>query len=276
MVDDGASLDGRCQTHQVRLLGAHGYSKTLFINLIQHFGLETDVAKHLADAYGDRAWTVAALSAATHRRWPVRGERLTPMYPFTDGEVRYGVRHEYAQTAVDVLARRTRLAFLNAQACLEALPRVIDLMAAELGWDRARQDAEWRDTLAFLASMGLPKSRLGLSRQDVESGKAGQFLDDEEYRMYSRHGMSGSPACEEFLISFCCSTCIMCVCIYARVCYASRYLFSFPSFLLSSPLLPFPVWHLQFSISLFWSIFIHKSDLSLSLSPLSLHLSYYY
>lgn len=186
MVDDGASLDGSCQTHQVRLVGAHGYSKTLFINLIQHFGLETDVARHLIDAYGDRAWTVAALCGPTSQRWPVRGLRISPLYPFVDGEVRYGVRHEYAETAVDVLARRTRLAFLNAQACLEALPRVIDLMADELGWDQARQEAEWRDSVAFLASMGLPKSRLDLSRKDVERGRAGEF-DEEEYRLYSRH-----------------------------------------------------------------------------------------
>jgi glycerol-3-phosphate dehydrogenase len=146
LIDDGAVLDGSCQTHQVKLVGAHGYSKTLFINLIQHFGLETDVAKHLTESYGDRAWTVAALSGPTEKRWPVRGERISPLYPFVDGEVRYAVRHEYAQTAVDVIARRTRLAFLNAQAALEALPKVIDIMAAELKWDSKRKDVEWRES----------------------------------------------------------------------------------------------------------------------------------
>jgi len=146
LIDDGAVLDGSCQTHQVKLVGAHGYSKTLFINLIQHFGLETDVAKHLTESYGDRAWTVAALSGPTEKRWPVRGERISPLYPFVDGEVRYAVRHEYAQTAVDVIARRTRLAFLNAQAALEALPKVIDIMAAELKWDSKRKDLEWRES----------------------------------------------------------------------------------------------------------------------------------
>jgi len=145
MVNDGARLDGSCQTHQVKLVGAHGFSKTLFINLIQHFGVETDIAKHLTESYGDRAWTVAALSSPTEKRFPVRGERISPLYPFVDGEVRYAVRHEYAQTAVDVLARRTRLAFLNAQAALEALPKVIDIMSKELNWDSKRKDVEWRD-----------------------------------------------------------------------------------------------------------------------------------
>lgn len=186
MIDDAATLDGSCQTHQVRLIGAHGYSKTLFINLIQHFGLETDVARHLTESYGDRAWTVAALSGPTHRRFPVRGLRISALYPFVDGEVRYAVRHESAQTAVDVLARRTRLAFLNAQAALDALPTVIDLMADELGWDKHRRDLEWRASVLFLASMGLPKSKLDVTRADVESGRAARF-DEHERKSYSRH-----------------------------------------------------------------------------------------
>ncbi|KMQ41198.1 glycerol-3-phosphate dehydrogenase [Trichophyton rubrum] len=168
---DNAVLDGTCQTHRVRLMGAHGYSKTLFINLIQHFGLATDVAKHLTQSYGDRAWEVAALSNPTDMRFPLRGVRLSPLYPFIDGEVRYAVRREYAQTAVDVLARRTRLAFLNAQAALETLPVVIDLMAEELKWDAKRKQTEWDDSVRFLMSMGLDKRRLGISRKDVEAGK---------------------------------------------------------------------------------------------------------
>ncbi|KAI4172254.1 MAG: hypothetical protein LQ343_003689 [Gyalolechia ehrenbergii] len=186
MIDDAAPLNGACQTHQVRLIGAHGFSNTLFINLIQHFGLESIVAKHLTESYGDRAWTVAALSAPTEQRYPVRGLKISALYPFIDGEVRYAVRHEYAQTAVDVLARRTRLAFLNAQAALEALPTVIDLMREELNWDRRRQEKEWRDTVQFLASMGLAKSKLGVTRRDVENGKAGEY-DEHERKLYSRH-----------------------------------------------------------------------------------------
>ncbi|SPO05782.1 related to glycerol-3-phosphate dehydrogenase precursor [Cephalotrichum gorgonifer] len=185
-VDDGAILDGTCQTHHVRLIGAHGFSKTLFIPLIQHFGVETDVARHLTESYGDRAWAVAALCQPTEKRFPARGERISQLYPFVDGEVRYAVRHEYAQTAVDVLARRTRLAFLNAQAALEALPRVIDIMAQELKWDKARQDLEWTESVAFLESMGLPQPMLSSTRKQVEQGKL-DFTSSREWSMYSRH-----------------------------------------------------------------------------------------
>ncbi|KAF2127295.1 DAO-domain-containing protein [Dothidotthia symphoricarpi CBS 119687] len=185
-VKDEAPLDGACQTHRVRLVGAHGYSKTLFINLIQHYGLETDVAKYLCQAYGDRAWTVAALSSPTEQRFPVRGNRISQLYPFIDGEVRYCVRHEYAQTATDVIARRMRLAFLNAQAALEALPKVIDIMSEELKWDAKRKEVEWKNSVHFLGSMGLPKNKLKLTRKDVESGHVGKY-EDEEYHLYARH-----------------------------------------------------------------------------------------
>lgn len=144
----------------------------------------------LSTNYGDRAWTVAALCAPTETRYPVRGTRISALYPFVDGEIRYAVRHEYAQTAVDVLARRTRLAFLNAQAALEALPKVIDTMAEELHWNSTRKAKEWEDGVQFLGSMGLPKNKLSLTRKDVEAGRVGKY-EDEEYGMYARHDKPG-------------------------------------------------------------------------------------
>lgn len=37
-------------------------------------------------------------------------------------------------TAIDMIARRVRLAFLNVQAAQEALPDIVNIMAEELGW----------------------------------------------------------------------------------------------------------------------------------------------
>ena len=48
------------------------------------------------------------------------------------------MKREYAATAVDILARRLRLSFLNVQAAEEALPRVIEIMSQELGWTEVR------------------------------------------------------------------------------------------------------------------------------------------
>ncbi len=56
----------------------------------------------------------------------------------------WGVREEMARTAMDVLARRTRLAFIDGRAAREALPRTIELMAKELGWTKTRCAEEER------------------------------------------------------------------------------------------------------------------------------------
>lgn len=146
---------GPCVTTKTLLIGSHHWSQNMFIKLIQHFGLETEVAKHLAESYGDKAWTVASLASETGIRWPLFGKKLAPGYPYIEAEVKYACRREYACTAVDVLARRTRLSYLNARAALESLPRVIEIMSTELGWDENRKKLESEQARVFLLSMGL-------------------------------------------------------------------------------------------------------------------------
>ncbi len=73
-----------------------------------------------------------------------------------EAEVYYALRHEYALSAIDILARRMRLSFLNARAALDALPRVIDIMSSELNWSRNERKKQIRDAVEFLVgSMGL-------------------------------------------------------------------------------------------------------------------------
>ncbi|KAI0715670.1 DAO-domain-containing protein [Cerioporus squamosus] len=145
-----------CVTERLRLVGSDGWSRNMFIGLVQRYGLETEVAKHLSDNYGDCAWTVLSYAQPTGKAWPLHGVRLAPGYPFIEAEVRYAVRHEYAETAIDVIARRCRLSFLNAQAALDALPRVVEIMGEELHWSSARAKEEIAKATAFLGSMGLP------------------------------------------------------------------------------------------------------------------------
>lgn len=60
------------------------------------------------------------------------------VYSFNNFEVRYAIK-EYAMTAVDVIARRLRLAFLNTYAAHETLEKVVDIMAKELQWSNAER-----------------------------------------------------------------------------------------------------------------------------------------
>lgn len=110
--------------------------------------------------YGDRSFMVVEMDskgvsdASKGKRLPEYA-RIVPDYPFLEAEVRFAVRHEYAQTAIDVLARRTRLAFLNSKAALESIPKVVSIMASEAGWSSDRQTQETLNTTKFLKSMGL-------------------------------------------------------------------------------------------------------------------------
>lgn len=124
------------------------------VTLRETYGMDKDVARHLARNYGTRALQIGLL-AQTH---PEFAERLSKKYPFIDAEVIFGVEQEFAQTAVDILARRTRIAYLDAEAAEEVLPRVIDLMAPRLGWSRTRKAEEVAAAKAFLKTMAAPNS----------------------------------------------------------------------------------------------------------------------
>ena len=62
--------------------------------------------------------------------------------PYTEAEVRWAVRCEQARTVEDILARRLRALLLNARASAQMAPRVAQIVAEELGYDAAWQQAQ--------------------------------------------------------------------------------------------------------------------------------------
>ena len=83
----GLTPERKCQTVGLLLEGAHGWNPTMFIRLVQDYGLDTQVATNLANSYGDRAYAVAKLATLTGKRWPVVGNRLHPELPYIEAEV---------------------------------------------------------------------------------------------------------------------------------------------------------------------------------------------
>ncbi|KAF5194182.1 Glycerol-3-phosphate dehydrogenase protein, partial [Thalictrum thalictroides] len=78
------------------------------------------------------------------------GKRLVHGYPYLEAEVAYCARNEYCETAIDFIARRTRLAFLDVRAATQALPRVIEILAVEHKWDTERKEQEHTKAEVFL------------------------------------------------------------------------------------------------------------------------------
>lgn len=95
------------------------------------------------------------IAAVSHPHPPCFNRRLSPQFPYLECEVRYAVR-EMARTAIDVLARRTRLAFLDNEAARSALPAVVRILGDELNWDFARRQRELAEAEAFLSTMQVP------------------------------------------------------------------------------------------------------------------------
>lgn len=119
-------------TEYLPLVGAQGWEAS-GTGVWHEQGFDLEVARHLHTAYGARADKVVAIARAH-----AEGDRLAEGHPYLLAEVRYAVRYEFAARVVDVLARRTRLAMLDAAAARAAAPRVARIMAEELGWDAQR------------------------------------------------------------------------------------------------------------------------------------------
>ncbi|GIW25532.1 MAG: glycerol-3-phosphate dehydrogenase [Meiothermus sp.] len=126
---------GPSRTAQIPLLGGQGFEPD-GAKKLEQMGFPSDVAQHLHHAYGARAKEVAQIATEGY------GNRLAVEWPYLEAEVIYATRYEMAQAPLDVLARRTRLAFLDTLAALASVPRVAELMGRELGWDAKRVELQ--------------------------------------------------------------------------------------------------------------------------------------
>lgn len=124
-VIEAAGLTPRngCRTATLPLAGANGYHADLADELAARHRLPADVADHLAHAYGILANELLAAMP------PDGARRLAADHPYIEAEVAWARDREMAVTAEDVLARRMRLAFLDAAATDAARPRVEALLA---------------------------------------------------------------------------------------------------------------------------------------------------
>jgi glycerol-3-phosphate dehydrogenase len=93
-------------------LNIHGYKKNMdYADALNMYGSDAEKIKQLINDQ------------------PALQEKINEALPYTKAEVVWAVQHEMAITVEDVLARRTRALFLDANAAIEAAPLVASLMA---------------------------------------------------------------------------------------------------------------------------------------------------
>jgi glycerol-3-phosphate dehydrogenase len=105
----------------------HGHTKEKSIDYLGVYGVDREQIKFLQNE---------------NSQW---NEVLHPKYPYTQAEVIFACRNEMAMKVEDVLARRIRILFLDAQASLDMAPVVAELMARELGKDEAWIEKQLKD-----------------------------------------------------------------------------------------------------------------------------------
>ncbi|KAJ3679895.1 hypothetical protein LUZ60_016173 [Juncus effusus] len=155
-----------CVTDHLQIIGAYGWDPAAFTVLAQNYVrmkqtkgkvipgfMDSQVSKHLSHAYGSLAEQVASIAQNENL-----GKRLAHGYPFLEAEVAYCARNEYCESAVDFIARRCRIAFLDTDAAARALPRIIEILSSELKWDKARKKFEMQKAKEFLETFKSSKN----------------------------------------------------------------------------------------------------------------------
>lgn len=84
------------------------------------------------DVYGSDRTLIEQLMTEN----PELSEKIIPNFPYTAAEIVWAARNEMAETVEDVLSRRLRILFIDAQAAKDMAPRVASLLAKELQADK--------------------------------------------------------------------------------------------------------------------------------------------
>lgn len=134
-----------CQTRSLPLVGAGRFQQCQGADLARNHSpqIDTEIASHLSQSYGDRANLV--LLAKDHIR------RLTPNHPVIEAEVLYCIENEFCETVDDFIERRCHIAYLDAKAASDVIPKVADLMGKKLGWSHQRKAKEIKNAQDSLA-----------------------------------------------------------------------------------------------------------------------------
>ena len=155
-----------CSTLNSKLIGADRAGivcsskfDVITVTLREDYEYDRDIAEHLTRNYGTRALQIAEI---VKHGYPTRPKNLHPKrihskHPFLEAEIVFAVEHEYARCVIDVIARRTRLAFVDHAAAVQALPAIVDLMANLLKWSRSRKAEEYAKANEFLDTMKCPE-----------------------------------------------------------------------------------------------------------------------
>ncbi len=140
-----ATVNTQASTTQLRLIGASGYDEALAKTLASEYQVSLDIAEHLVSSYGSIAQNVLKQG-----KLKSLNSKLAENHPIILAEIEWALAEEMAQKPMDILARRTRLATLDARAAQAALPKVVEMMKEHFGWTSLKAAQEEQEALLEL------------------------------------------------------------------------------------------------------------------------------
>jgi glycerol-3-phosphate dehydrogenase len=140
----------RCATTRLPFPGALDDPAPLRADLVAK-GIGGPTADRLVGLYGRRAADVVTSVGDDEELLAV----FDPATGAIGAELLFAVRHEFARTLADVLARRVLLAFEPGHG-LETVARAAELLGDRLGWDEARRAAEIEEYRRWLGHLAVP------------------------------------------------------------------------------------------------------------------------
>ena len=181
--DFGNTQIGPCRTNELILIGGEDYSKNYSARLIHKYKIPLKLAKYLSHNYGSRSSLILELyqesdfnklpvTLAAAKSFEPSTEKTTDdnflSYqsfdePFTVAELKYSLKYEYIRTPLDFLARRSRLAFLNARQALHAVDGVVEIMKTELNWDDETSERLADEARKYIGQMGVSPEKFNVT-----------------------------------------------------------------------------------------------------------------
>lgn len=136
---------GDSKTEEIPLSGGENFQADGVQLLEKEYRLESDIAQYLHRAYGSHAAEIAKMAQSGS------GKRLVAGHPYIEAEVVYAAKNEWARTSADILARRTRLSFLDKAAAMKTVPRVAEILGHTLGRDAKEIESDVQSSVSFIS-----------------------------------------------------------------------------------------------------------------------------
>ncbi len=135
---DGRPVPPRARTEREPLPGGAVRDFAVVERDIEREGFSRAVAEHLVRLFGSEAPAVVRLAQSD----PALKRPIVPGNPAIRAEVVHAIRREMALTLSDLLVRRTHIAYEAPGHGVAEAAEIVELAAAQLGWDASRQAME--------------------------------------------------------------------------------------------------------------------------------------